>query len=124
MTDVQVYHLQREDWQPHPTLPGIDVRQRFTEGDHLPRDVMVARVQPGERIPRHVHPDETEVAYVVAGQGVVHMSSGADDAERSADLDTGTAFIVPPGVHHAVDNTGDGVLVVFALHVRVPSAEG
>jgi hypothetical protein len=54
-------------WQPHPTIPGIDVRAFQNEADFSPTDILIARVTAGGEIPWHVHDSETEIAYVLQG---------------------------------------------------------
>ena len=62
-------------------------------------------LEPGEAPPLHVHPDAEQVFYIL--EGVAQMTVGREDPETFA-LRAGDFVRTPPGVHHAVRNTGPG----------------
>lgn len=105
------------DWQPHPTIPGIEIKLFQNEHDCSPVDVIVARVAKQGDIPWHVHPENAEIAYVMQGTGI--LLSAPDEAHETASetpMTPGSAVVVPPGLWHSVRNTGDGDMLIFASH--------
>jgi mannose-6-phosphate isomerase-like protein (cupin superfamily) len=104
-------------WQPHPTIPGIDVRAFQNEADFSPTDILIARVAAGGEIPWHVHDSETEIAYVLQGTGRLYSAeSEARDPAAESPMLSGQAVIIPPGLWHCVHNTGAEELIILALH--------
>lgn len=71
----------------------------------------LAEIQPGASSGRHTHPGE-EIAYVLAGPLVVEI-----DGKPVRTLQTGDAFLIPPGTIHNARNTGKGVAKVVATYV-------
>lgn len=57
------------------------------------------RIEPGSRIPLHVHDPEEEILFCFRGAGRIRVG------DQEADLRPGTAAFIPPGVWHGVDNT-------------------
>ena len=109
--------LEHLDWQPHPTLPGIDIKLFKNEASFPPVDVLVARVAIQGEIPWHVHPTDSEIAYGLQGRGILYCA--ADEAHETVSetaMSCGGVVIVPPGVWHAVRNTGEEDLLIFATH--------
>jgi mannose-6-phosphate isomerase-like protein (cupin superfamily) len=62
-------------------------------------------ILPGERNPRHYHPNCEEVLYMLAGRG---LHSFEDD---QVELTAGMTIRIPLGVTHNLKNTGDEPLV-------------
>ena len=71
------------------------------DGSGLPYSLAVARVEPGQRTLPHRLTDETEVYYVVPGEGTMHI----DDA--ASVLRAGDAVVIP-GRRRAVDRVHRG----------------
>lgn len=62
----------------------------------------------GPRTPRHVHP-YAEMNYILSGQGRVEV----DGTEYP--IAAGSAFFLPAGVPHCVENTGTGFLRLLGV---------
>jgi mannose-6-phosphate isomerase-like protein (cupin superfamily) len=75
----------------------------------LPFSLAVARVRPGERTHPHRLAGETEVYYVVAGQGTMHIG------DESAPLKPGDAVVIPAGSVQWVQCDGEAPLEFVAL---------
>ena len=71
----------------------------------------LAEVQPGGASGRHTHPCE-EISYVLTGPLVLEI-----DGKPARTLQTGEAFLIPPGVIHNARNTGAGVAKVVGTYV-------
>jgi mannose-6-phosphate isomerase-like protein (cupin superfamily) len=73
-------------------------------------DFRVSITRPHGRIEQHVHERAENIYYVVKGRGIVEL-----DGERHL-MDPGMLVFIPPGVEHALFNTGfeDLVTVVVA----------
>ena len=67
----------------------------------------VGLVQPS-RAPKHMH-EYDEVAYIVAGEGVIHMG------EIEEPVRAGTCIFFPRGVSHCLENSGIGVMRVMGV---------
>jgi len=72
------------------------------------------RIHPGETVPRHTHPDEDQVYFVVTGTGVVVL-----DGERTA-VSAGSSVLIPIGTEHEFTNTGNVPLDYVFFVVFVP----
>ena len=61
-------------------------------------------LEPGEAPPLHVHPDAEQVFFVLEGRAemTVHAAGGPDTVA----LQPGDFVRTPPGMYHAVKNTG------------------
>lgn len=73
---------------------------------------------PGEYVSEHLHPYSEEFLYVTAGRGRLRLG-GPDGTYRT--LETGQAIMVPIGLRHRLENTGDEPLTaVFHLSPLAP----
>ncbi len=105
------------DWQPHPTLAGIEIKLLQNKADFSPKDVMLARVAQANEIPWHVHAVDSEIAFVVRGEGVLYSAATeARESLKATPVSAGNAVVVPSGVWHCLKNVGSGELLVFASH--------
>ncbi|MDR0518565.1 MAG: cupin domain-containing protein [Clostridiales Family XIII bacterium] len=93
----------------NPTHEGVYMRHFYskseTGGSLNNFEILVV---PGFQIAPHTHADAVEYLYVVEGAGEF-----LDDTEWFP-LKKGDAFHAPIGVTHAVKNTGDSPLKLFA----------
>lgn len=114
MQKPKIISFSQLEWQPHPTIHGVDVKQVLTTS---PRDVVLAKVEPGNEIPWHVHEDTTEVAYMLQGRGLLRTSASEsfepfDEIEAIA----GECMIIPVGLWHSLQNLTTETIEIFALH--------
>jgi len=65
----------------------------------------ICTIQPGQRNPRHYHPNCEEILYVLSG---VCDHTFGDDTHR---MTPGDMILIPQGVHHNAINAGDEPLV-------------
>lgn len=98
------------DYTEDARFPGIGIKLLETRQTHPTSSVIIARVAVGGAIAEHVHPAETETAYVLNGEGVLYT------AEGDYRFAPGVLVTIPPGVVHRLVNTGDAPLEVFAFH--------
>lgn len=71
---------------------------------------------PHAHAPGHIHKEEEEVVYIVAGHGRIHIGDSFEE------LRPGTAVYIPVGMEHSVENTGDEpIKLVFAFSPPVIS---
>lgn len=78
---------------------------RFTFG--------IIEIAPGRELDSHVHPDEDDAFYILAGEMTFVL-----DAEEVA-APPGTFVLVPPGVRHGFRN--DGAVPVRMLNIHAPA---
>jgi mannose-6-phosphate isomerase-like protein (cupin superfamily) len=110
ISHVHHIHTSEIDYTEDTRFPGIGIKLLATRETHPTSSVILARVAVGGAIGEHVHPAETETAYVLSGEGILHTTEGD---YRFA---PGVLVTIPPGVVHRLVNTGDVPLEVFAFH--------
>ncbi|MFP4323002.1 MAG: cupin domain-containing protein [Anaerolineales bacterium] len=114
ITQIDFNHLA---WSDHPTLAGVQTKL-VPHAGFPPDDVLLARVAPDGEIPWHVHPQQSEFAYVLSGNGEIYgKAAESDPAGDALPLATGRAVVVPPDCWHSVRNTGADDLILLALHL-------
>ena len=75
-----------------------------------PFDVEICRIPPGKiSFPYHSHSAQWEFYHVIAGRGTVRHAGG------STAIETGDAFIFPPGEPHQLINDSDADLTVYIV---------
>jgi uncharacterized cupin superfamily protein len=75
-----------------------------------PFDVEICRIAPGKTpYPYHSHSAQWEFYHVIAGRGVVR------DEEGATPIESGDAFIYPPGQPHQITNDGDDDLILYVV---------
>jgi mannose-6-phosphate isomerase-like protein (cupin superfamily) len=72
------------------------------------------RIHPGETVPRHTHPDEDQVYFVVTGTGVVVLDG------VPTEVSAGSSVLIPIGTEHEFTNTGSEPLDYVFFVVFVP----
>lgn len=70
-------------------------------------------LEPGEAPPFHVHPDAEQVFFVLEGEA--EMTVRAKDGPETVALAPGDFVRTPPGLYHAVKNTGAGRFVYLSV---------
>jgi uncharacterized cupin superfamily protein len=75
-----------------------------------PFDVEIVRLAPGQTpYPYHSHSAQWEFYHVISGQGLVRHQDGTDPIE------SGDAFIFPPGEPHQLTNNGSEDLILYVV---------
>jgi quercetin dioxygenase-like cupin family protein len=95
-----LYRLPGREWQ-LLLGPQTGESQRMT--------MSIATFPAGSAPPLHVHPDEEEMVYVLAGTGRL-VNEGED-----VRLEPGVAFRVPVGARHGAVNDGDAPLRLLCV---------
>lgn len=78
-----------------------------------PFDFRISRYPIGGRVDPHIHETATQLYYVISGSGL------ATSGEERHRIGPGTTLYMPPGVDHAIENTGTEDLV-FAIVTTEP----
>lgn len=89
------------DWEAHPRFPAIAMKPLITSATHPQASVSLVDVPPDGVIGRHIHPQEIEVVYVLAGQSLLTL----DDADYP--FSAGQIVAIPAGLEHGLRNVGD-----------------
>ncbi len=114
---AHTFDVNAVDWADHPTLAGLQIKGLEGRATHPHLSFMLVRVAAGGIIPRHVHAVETETAYVVSGRGELYVDVDEDGhAGQVVAFLPGSGASIPPGLYHAVRNTGDVPLEILAIH--------
>ena len=111
MPKPHFFNANQIEWTEPPQFPGIWIKVLETQATHPAASVILACVAVGGAIVTHVHEQETETAYVLAGQGILTL-----EAEETL-LETGSGVTIPPGLAHSLRNTGDTPLELIAMHI-------
>ena len=75
--------------------------------------IMKGRLEPGASIGMHTHEGNSEIIYILAGQGTVYLAQGEQEL-----LEPGDCHYCPMGQGHSLCNEGDEDLVFFAVVPR------
>jgi mannose-6-phosphate isomerase-like protein (cupin superfamily) len=68
-------------------------------------------VDPGGVIEQHLHEQSFESAYVLSGQGLLHVPEG------DVSIRAGDGVTIPPQTVHGLENTGTEAMRILAVHI-------
>ena len=111
MEKPHVYRSGAVEWQPHPTLPGIRVRSLENQQTWPEASVTLVEVAPGGVIVEHLHQTNFESAYIMTGEGLLHLPEG------DVPVVAGDGVTVPPQTLHGLENTGAEPMRILAVHI-------
>jgi len=111
MEKPHLYRSSTVEWQPHPTLPGIRVQSLENQCTWSEASVTLVEVAPGGVIVEHLHQTNFESAYILAGEGLLHLPEG------DVPVFAGDGVTVPPQTLHALENTGSEPMRILAVHI-------
>ena len=74
-------------------------------------------LHPGEECDTDIHPDASEIYYVVSGEGVLRLGDDRYPVRK------GMVVYIPQGVEHQTFNTGDEDLCYFWTFAPPPSGQ-
>ena len=117
MNQVHPFDTAGMAWADHPTLAGVQIKGLEGRDTHPSLSFILVRVAAGGVIPRHVHEQATETAYVMSGHGELRL--GVDEngiAAQVVPMTPGAGASVPPGLYHSVQNSADAPLEILAIH--------
>lgn len=118
MTSLRRYDSGQMDWQKHPTVPSIRVKVFESRATGTAYDAAMVQLASSEWINWHRHPESSETIYVVQGTGLIF--GVADEAQQAdavgLDIAPGVVVTIPVGLHHAVHNTSDQIMLIMAVH--------
>jgi len=110
MSNAHLFNAGDMPWTEDPRFPGVGFKILESRATHPTTSVVLVRLDPGVVINTHVHPIETETAYVLAGQGTL------THGDQETRLAPGMGVTVPPGLPHSLRNTGSEPLQLIAMH--------
>lgn len=111
MDRPHLYRSATVDWQPHPTLRGIRVKSLENRGTWPEASVTLVEVDAGGVIELHVHQENYESAYVLSGDGLLHVPEG------DVTITAGDGVTIPPQTLHGLENTGSEPMRILAVHI-------
>lgn len=75
----------------------------------------------GQRMERHVHPDNDELYYILVGEGFVDVGgSGGRFEEARFAVSPGSAVFIPSGTYHRLVNETERSLQLLTIWPRLP----
>ena len=111
MPESHFFDANTMEWSEHPQFPNIRFKALETHETHPSARFSLVQVTVGELIDTHVHEEETEIAYVLAGRGTLTLG------DNQTLLGTGMGVTIPPGLPHSLRNTGDLPMELIATHI-------
>lgn len=111
MDRSHLYSSNSGNWQPHPTLPGIRVQSLENRGTWPEASVTLVDVAPGGVIVEHLHETNFESAYVLTGEGLLHLPEG------DVRIGAGDGVTIPPQTLHGLENIGPEPMRLLAVHI-------
>ncbi|MEQ8671592.1 MAG: cupin domain-containing protein [Aggregatilineales bacterium] len=106
----RIKNVNQIEWGDDPRFPGVSL-QLLISRDHTPAVSMLrVFVEEGAEITTHVHPTETEIIYVLAGQPVLTMQGTRHQ------LSAGGFAVIPSGIEHSLDNPNAETVELMAIH--------
>ncbi len=99
-------------WEDHFMTDKGKIKWFLTrERDGSPITVMKVRLEKGVSLPDHVHRDQPDLIYTLAGKATMFI-----DGEGEFPLKEGMVIMIPPNTRHAIRNVEEEVLLynVFA----------
>ncbi|CFX14234.1 RmlC-like jelly roll fold [Syntrophomonas zehnderi OL-4] len=107
MQNTLVFNIEKGEWKPHPSSPGVFVNSMLAGNEGFGFKNMYVKIVPGGEILPHIH-DVTEVFYIISGTGSVLVNG------QRVDYSTGTVVAAPAGVEHGVKNNTDQEIYLLA----------
>ena len=111
MDRPHLYSSSSGQWQPHPTLPGIRVQSLENRSTWPEASVTLVEVARGGVIVEHLHQTNFESAYVLSGEGLLHLPDG------DVRVSSGDGVTIPPQTLHGLENTGPEPMRILAVHI-------
>jgi mannose-6-phosphate isomerase-like protein (cupin superfamily) len=111
MDKPHLYSSNGDSWQPHPTLPGIKVQSLENRATWSEASVTIVEVAPAGVIVEHLHETNFESAYVLAGNGLLHLPDG------DVRIGPGDGVTIPPQTLHGLENVGSEPMRLIAVHI-------
>jgi len=99
----------KDEWRPHPRFEGAFVKPLITSEMNPGLTLSRVKLLPGGELPPHTHETSTETFYVLSGE--VHCRIGDEETILKASH----CGYAPPGVSHAVRNTGQEDLHAISI---------
>jgi mannose-6-phosphate isomerase-like protein (cupin superfamily) len=97
------------DWTEHPRFHSIGMKALLTAADNPLAGVNIVQVPPDGVIGHHLHVQEIETVYVLAGQSVLTL--GDADYPFAA----GQVVAIPAGLEHSLRNTGSEIVELLCI---------
>jgi mannose-6-phosphate isomerase-like protein (cupin superfamily) len=110
MPDAHIFNAVTLPWSEDARFPGIGVKILESRTTHPTVSLVIVQLGAGVVIDTHVHPIETETAYVLAGRGLLTYG------DQETVLETGMGVTIPPGLPHSLRTIGDTPMELIAIH--------
>src|SRR5947209_2327154 len=99
------------EWTEHAQFKGLFIKILESRATHPGASITLTRLARGQSIGTHVHPVETETAYILAGRARLVVAGSETMMGASA------GATITPGTPHSLHNAGEQMLELLAIHV-------
>ena len=93
----------------HPRIKNVFMKTLLTAADNPYTNISLVKVPVGSAVSRHVHIDEIETVYLLAGKSELVLGD-----ERVA-FNAGSIVAIPKGLEHELHNVGDEDVELLAI---------
>ena len=111
IVSIHLFDSSAIEWTEHPQFPGLFVKVLEARATNPGASVTLTRLAAGKSIGTHVHPVETETAYILAGRA--RLVAG----EEAQVLTAGAGVSVFPMTPHSLHNESGEDVMLLAVHV-------
>ena len=99
--------IEKISWTSHPTIKGVRIKPLITAKDHhLNMTCMLVDIPAGVEVPEHIHENQDDILYPLAGKGVMHI-----DGSGPFTLEPGIIVRVPKGTKHKITDITENLLL-------------
>jgi len=114
-----IRNIAEEPWQQFPGHFGSALSKALVRPETVGSkqiDYRISTYQPMAYVERHVHKVQEQVYHVLDGEGLMEID-GANTLVRKGDV-----IFIPPGCHHAIQNSGLGDLTFIVVTTPIEDA--
>jgi oxalate decarboxylase/phosphoglucose isomerase-like protein (cupin superfamily) len=84
----------------------------------------IVHIKQGKTRGNHFHPQAAEWLCTIQGEGLLQWRSPGEDTVHELRLEPRRFCVrIPPGIRHAVTNTGGGEMLIFAAREQTPQGD-
>jgi quercetin dioxygenase-like cupin family protein len=94
----------------HPVFGGVRIAKLVGSSDQCGTSVSLLEIDPGTTIDEHVHAIQSDSILILEGRGEAYVNG------EWKEVGVGDYVMVPPGIRHALKNTGQSVMRLHVTH--------
>jgi quercetin dioxygenase-like cupin family protein len=96
-------------WEEHPRIQNIFMKTLLTSADNPLANISLVRVPVGGAVARHLHANEVETVYLLAGKSELVLG------DERVPFNAGSVVAIPKGLEHELHNVGEDSVELLAF---------